>query len=69
MLDARPIDIDQEDPCANRSGQERPGDTWTSVFRIGPEVCGCEEVDSSVEEEIERQEAGRTDPSVERSET
>ena len=37
MIDARPRDIEQADPCGNRAGQERPGDTWISVFRIGPD--------------------------------
>lgn len=35
MIDARPPDIDRGDPCDNRAGQGRPGDDFTSIFRIG----------------------------------
>jgi hypothetical protein len=38
MIDARPPDIDEDDPCGNRAGQERPGDDWISVFRVGPDA-------------------------------
>jgi len=37
MIDARPPDIDEDDPCKNRAGQARPGDDWISVFRVGPD--------------------------------
>jgi len=42
MIDARPPDIDRHDPCANRAGQERAGDDFLSVFRVGrnyPDEC------------------------------
>ncbi|MEP1539245.1 MAG: hypothetical protein ABJQ34_04650 [Paracoccaceae bacterium] len=38
MIDARPPDIDEGDPCNNRAGHARPGGDWISVFRIGPDA-------------------------------
>lgn len=35
MIDARPPDIDLRDPCRNRAGQQRAGDDFVSIFRIG----------------------------------
>ena len=38
MIDARPPDIDVDDPCGDRAGQARPGGDWVSVFRVGPDA-------------------------------
>ncbi|MCG6986333.1 MAG: hypothetical protein LJE61_14165 [Thiocapsa sp.] len=69
MIDARPIDVDEGDPCLNRPGQERPGDTWISIFRIGRDAYEQAQAPSDQQEgKAEIQAARQADSSIDRSE-
>jgi hypothetical protein len=39
MLDARPPDIDRDDPCGDRAGQAMPGGLARFTFRVGPNAA------------------------------